>query len=73
VAIRGSKRPNKLKGVKNRFIALGQRATLKLKVSEKALPVIKQALRRHRRVRATLTIEAGDAAGNTTIRKAPSR
>jgi hypothetical protein len=69
VSIRGKKKAHKLKGVKARFIARGHRATLRLKVSKKALRAIKRALGRHRKVRARLTIKARDAAGNTTIKR----
>jgi glucose/arabinose dehydrogenase len=69
VSIRGKKKAHKLKGVKARFIARGHRATLRLKVSKKALRAIKRALGRHRKVWARLTIKARDAAGNTTIKR----
>jgi hypothetical protein len=69
VRVRGRTTAYKLNGVKNRFIAGGHRATLKLKLSKKALRAIKRALRKHKNVGAKLTIEARDAAGNTTVKR----
>jgi lysophospholipase L1-like esterase len=59
----------KLRGVKDRFIARGHKATLKLKLSEQAQRVIRRALRKHKKVSARLTITARDAAGNTTVKR----
>jgi lysophospholipase L1-like esterase len=67
--VRGWKTAYKLKRVKARFVARGHKATLRVKVPKKALRAIKRALRRHRKVRAKLTIKARDAAGNTTVKK----
>jgi lysophospholipase L1-like esterase len=69
VRVRGWKTDYKVKGVKNRFIARGHRATLKLTLSEQALRAIKRALRKHKKVSAKLTIKARDAAGNTTVKR----
>ncbi|HLM09706.1 MAG TPA: hypothetical protein VK307_08340, partial [Thermoleophilaceae bacterium] len=68
VAIGGSTKTYSPKGVKNRFIARGQKATLKLKLSKKAQNAINHALRRHRRVRAKLTVAGRDAAGNLVVK-----
>ena len=68
VAIRGSKKTYSPRGVKNRFIARGQKATLKLKLSKKAQTAINHALRRHRRVGVKLTVAGRDAAGNLTVK-----
>jgi len=49
-------------------IARGGKATLKLKVSRKALGTIKRALRRRAKVRAKLKVTVRDAAGNRTVK-----
>ena len=69
VWVRGWKTAYKLKGVKNRLIARGHRATLKLKVSKKGLRAIKRALRKHKKVSAKLKLSLRDAAGNTTVKR----
>jgi hypothetical protein len=68
VAIRGSTKTYRPKRVENRFIALGQKATLTLRLSRKALKAIRRALRRDLVVRAKLTVMARDAAGNLTLK-----
>jgi hypothetical protein len=69
VAIRGSTKTYRPKGVENRFIARGQKVTLVLKLSRKALKAINRALRRNLVVRAKLTVTARDAAGNLTVKR----
>lgn len=69
VSVRGASRPYKLKGVKNRFIARGNTATLKAKVSKKGRAAIRRALRRHKKVRATLRLTLRDAAGNVATKR----
>jgi len=49
-------------------IPTGGKATLKLKISRKAQKAIKSALRRHKTVKAKVTVTVTDAAGNRTIR-----
>jgi lysophospholipase L1-like esterase len=69
VRVRGWKTAYKLKGVKSCFVARGDRATLRLNVSKKAVRAIRRALRRHKKVSAKLRIKARDAAGNTTLKR----
>ena len=69
VSILGSGKAYRLGRSKRRFIARGQKATLKLRVPTKALVATKRALRRDRVVRAKLTIKASDAAGNSTTKR----
>jgi hypothetical protein len=66
VAIRGSTRSYRLKGVVARFTASGDTATLKLEMSRKALRAVRQALDRDRKARAELKLSLRDAAGNIT-------
>jgi hypothetical protein len=70
LAIRGSKKTYRLKGVGNRLIERGRKATLRLRVSKKTLRAARRALRGHRRVTARLVIEVRDGAWNvsTTVR-----
>ena len=58
-----------LTGVTARFIAGGDRKTLTAGISRRALRAIGRALRRHQRVRVTLTVEARDASGNAAVKK----
>lgn len=69
LAIGGSKRVYRLRGVEAKFVARGHRATLKFKLSKDALRAIKRALRRLREVRAELKLSLRDAAGNVTVKK----
>jgi hypothetical protein len=64
VAIRGSTRAYRLKGISARAVLSGYAATLKLEMSRKALTAARRALYRGRRVRAELKIALRDAAGN---------
>jgi hypothetical protein len=68
VVIRGSQKVYKLKGVKAKFVALGQTATLKLELSRNTLTSIRRALRRLPNVRAKLRLSLRDAAGNASTR-----
>jgi hypothetical protein len=47
----------------------GQRVTVKLKLSRKARGAVKAALRRGRRIKASVKVSARDSAGNTTTRR----
>jgi hypothetical protein len=69
IRIGRSSRAYTLNGVTARFIAGGDRKTLTPRVSRQALRAIRRGLRRHRRVRVTLTVEARDAAGNARVKK----
>lgn len=69
VSVRGASEPTKLKGVKNRFIARGNKATLKAKVSKTARAMIRRALRGHKKVKATLRLTLRDAAGNVATKR----
>jgi hypothetical protein len=69
VAIRGSTRSYRLKGVVARFIASGDTATLKLEMSRTALRAVTHALDRDRRPRAELKLSLRDAAGNITTKR----
>ncbi len=50
-------------------IGQGGKATLRLKVSRKALGAIRRALRGGRRVKARINVTTSDAAGNRTTSK----
>ncbi len=69
LAIRGSTKTHKLKGVRTRFIARGQTATLKLGLPSNVLSAARRALRSLRDVRAELKLSVRDAAGNVATRK----
>ena len=69
LAVPGASRIYKLTGVKNRFIARGSRVTLKVKLSTAARAAIKRALRRNRKVKATLSLSVRDAVGNRAVTK----
>jgi hypothetical protein len=69
IRIGGSRKAYGLNGVTARFIASGDRKTLTPRISRQALRAIGRALRRHRRVKVTLVVEAHDAAGNATVKK----
>lgn len=69
IRIQGLRKAYQLKGASARFIAGGDRRALTLRISRQALRAIGRGLRRHRRVRVRLTVEARDAAGNTTVKK----
>jgi Bacterial Ig-like domain len=69
LAVEGSARRYKLRGVRLRFIALGQTATLKLGLPAKALSAARRAVRSLRAVRARVKLSARDAAGNVTVRR----
>ena len=69
VSVPAASKLYRLKAVKNRFVARGTKATLKLKVPKKALKAIKRALRAGRKVKAKLKLNARDGAGNLTTGK----
>jgi hypothetical protein len=68
VSVPGAPKVYKLNGVKNRFVARGSKVTLKVKVPKKGLAAIKRALRRHKKVKATLRVRVRDAAGNVVVK-----
>ncbi len=59
----------RLKAIRNRFVARGTKATLKLKVPKAALKAIKRALRAKKKVKASIKLSARDGAGNLTTGK----
>jgi ribosomal protein L28 len=59
----------RLNPVKDRFLARGTKATLKLRVSAKTLKAIKRALRKHERVTANIKVTIRDALGNRASMK----
>jgi hypothetical protein len=65
----GASKTFRLKGVKAKRIAAGKRATLKLKLPEKALRAGKRARRRHKKVKAKIRVTVKDAAGNPVTLK----
>jgi hypothetical protein len=69
VLVRGASKRYKLTGVKDRYIARGNTATLKAKVSKKARAAIRRALRSHKKVKATLRLTLRDAAGNVATER----
>jgi hypothetical protein len=69
LAIGGSRKVYKLRGVGARFIARDSTATLALKLPRNALSAVGRALRRHHRVRAELKLSMQDAAGNVAAQK----
>ena len=69
VRIAGSRKAHRLNRVAARFIAGGDRRTLSVGISRRALRAVGRAIRRHRRVRIGLVVEARDAAGNVTVKK----
>ena len=69
VRVRGSRKGHRLRGVGRVLVPAGKRRTLTLRIPRRALRATRRGLRRHRSVRAVLTIRAFDAAGNSTARK----
>ena len=69
LSIRGSRKAYPLRTARAKFIARGQQAALKLKLSTKDMVAIERALRRHRKVGVKLTVKARDAVGNITSRQ----
>jgi Bacterial Ig domain len=69
VSVQGASERYKLTGVRNRFIARGHKRTLKATVSKKARAAMHRALRRHKKVKATLRLTLRDAAGNVATRR----
>jgi hypothetical protein len=69
VSVPGASKVYRLKAIKNRFVARGTKATLKLKVPKKAQKAIKQALRKKKKVKANVKLTARDGAGNLTTGK----
>jgi hypothetical protein len=66
VSIPGASKVYKLKAIKGRFVSRGTKATLKLKVSKKMRKALTRALRKRRKVKATLKLSVRDASGNAT-------
>ena len=71
LAIGGSERAYRLKGVTARFVERGDTAALRLELSRRALRATRRALDRLRLVRAALKLPVRDTAGNVTARKRP--
>ena len=69
VSVPAASKTYRLKAIKNRFVARGTKATLKLKVPKKALKAIKRALRGRKKVKASIKLTARDGAGNVTTGK----
>ena len=69
VRIVGSTKAYALKGVRERFIARGGARMLKLRLSKKALRMVRRALRHRRTVKARLIIDVRDVAGNVAVTK----
>ena len=68
VNVPGAARTLRFKTVRRQAQA-GQRVTVKLKLSRKARGAVKAALRRGRRIKASVKVSARDSAGNTTTRR----
>ncbi|MET0761252.1 MAG: hypothetical protein ABWZ63_02840 [Thermoleophilaceae bacterium] len=68
VNVPGAARTLRFKTVRRQAQA-GQRVTVKLKLSRKARGTVKAALRRGRRIKASVKVSARDSAGNTTTRR----
>ena len=69
VSIQGVRGTYALKGPGDTFIVRGARRTLTLRIPRRTLLAIRRALRRRDVVRVRFTVEARDAAGNSTVRK----
>jgi uncharacterized delta-60 repeat protein len=69
VSVPAASKVYRLKAIRNRFVASGTKATLKLKVSKAALKAIKRALRGRKKVKASIKLTARDGAGNLTTGK----
>jgi hypothetical protein len=69
VSLRGGSRIYKLIGVKNRFVAHGSKATLKVQLRRNVVKAIARGLRKREKVKATLTLTARDAARNVAVEK----
>jgi hypothetical protein len=69
LSVPGAARVYTLRPAKRRTVARGTRVALKLRVPAKAAGAARRALRRHRKIRASLTVTVADAAGNTTTLK----
>jgi hypothetical protein len=68
VSIPNASRVYKLKSVSARATA-GRTVTVKLKLPKRALKAATQALKRHRKVKASFTIAAKDTAGNVKVER----
>jgi len=68
LSIPGASKTYRLRSVK-RSLAAGKRVTLKLKLSSKVIKTAKRALRKHKRIRATIRLTAKNSAGTKTSRK----
>lgn len=69
VSLGGAARVYRLGAVKDRHVARGAKATLKLALPAKARDAIRRALKKGRKVKAVLTVRIKDAAGNATATK----
>jgi hypothetical protein len=68
VAVPGSSRVYRLKGT-SKSVAANVKTTLLLKLSKKSLKAVRRALKKHKRVKAKVTVTATDAAKNTRSAK----
>ena len=69
LALQGSARSYRLRGVRGRFVARGETVTLELRLPPHALTAARRALRSLRDVTARVELSARDAAGNMATRK----
>lgn len=69
VSLGGAARVYRLGAVKDRHVARGAKATLKLALPAKARDAIRRALKKGRKVKAVLTVRIKDAAGNAAATK----
>jgi hypothetical protein len=69
VSVPAASKVYRLKAIRNRFVANGTKATLKLKVPKAGLNAIKRALRARKKARASIRLTARDGAGNLTTGK----
>jgi ribosome-associated protein YbcJ (S4-like RNA binding protein) len=68
VSVPGAARNYRLRSL-TKQIRTGGKAKLKLKFSKRVLKATARALRRHRKVRARVTVTVKDAAGNATTQR----
>ena len=69
LAVEGSRRRYRLQGVRARFVAQGDTATLPLRLPPSVLSAARRALRNGRDVMARVRLSARDAAGNVTAKR----
>jgi hypothetical protein len=72
VSVRGSSKVYRFKSVTKTVVA-NVATKLRLKLSKRGLRAVKRTLRRHKRVKAKVTVTARDKAGNSRLQKATIR